>query len=42
MPTFAGISEVIDTIVAFIKNAAENLKKFINGLKNEFAGNLPE
>lgn len=32
---FAQITKIIDDIVAFIKSATANLKKFINGFKSD-------
>lgn len=39
---FAAITKIIDDIVAFIKTATANLKKFINGFKNDYELNMPD
>ncbi len=39
---FEKITKIIDDIVAFIKSAAANIKKFIAGFKSETDFVLPE
>ena len=39
---FEKITKIIDDIVAFIKSAVANLKKFIGGFKNDLEFNTPE
>ncbi len=39
---FAQITKIIDDIVAFIKSAVANMKKFIGGFKSETKFELPE
>ena len=39
---FEKITNIIDDIVAFIKSAVANMKKFIGGFKNDFEFVTPE
>lgn len=39
---FEKITKIIDDIVAFIKSATENIKKFIAGFKSDLEFNLPD
>lgn len=39
---FDFITKIIDDIVDFIKSATANLKKFINGFKNDYELNMPD
>ncbi len=39
---FDFITKIIDDIVAFIKSATANLKKFIGGFKNDYELNMPD
>lgn len=39
---FAQITKIIDDIVAFIKSATANLKKFIAGFKSDLEFNTPD
>lgn len=38
---FEKITKIIDDIVAFIKSAVANMKKFIGGFKNDFEFDIP-
>ena len=38
---FEKITKIIDDIVAFIKSAVANMKKFINGFKNDLDFEVP-
>lgn len=39
---FEKITKIIDDIVAFIKSAVANMKKFIGGFKNDLEFVVPE
>jgi len=39
---FEKITKIIDDIVAFIKSFTANLKKFVNGFKNDYEFEVPE
>lgn len=39
---FEKITKIIDDIVAFIKSFTANLKKFINGFKNDYELGMPD
>ncbi len=42
LANFDAITKIIDDIVAFIKSATANLKKFIAGLGKDYELNMPE